>query len=68
MSGVCPMPITDKRLAEIQSIADEDIDVSDIPEADASFFQRASLVSPRAATPGTAIPTGPVICVGANDS
>ncbi len=35
------MPITDKRLAEIAAIPDEDIDTSDIPEADASFFARA---------------------------
>lgn len=41
------MPITDKRLAEIQSIADEDIDTSDIPEADASDFHRARRVPPR---------------------
>jgi superfamily II DNA or RNA helicase len=51
------MPITDKRLAEIQSIADEDIDTSDIPEADASFFQRAKRVSHRSATATSAIPT-----------
>lgn len=41
------MQITEKRLAEIQSIADADIDTSDIPEADGRFFQRARRVPPR---------------------
>lgn len=36
------MPITDKRLAEIAAIPDADIDTSDIPEGDASFFARAA--------------------------
>jgi len=43
-------PDADRRLAEIRSIADEDIDTSDIPEADVSFFRRAKRVLPRAAT------------------
>ncbi len=42
-------PDADRRLAEIGSIADEDIDTSDIPEADASFFKCAKRVLPRAA-------------------
>ena len=35
------MSISKKRLAEIEAIQDEDIDTSDIPEADASFFKAA---------------------------
>jgi hypothetical protein len=54
------MPITDKRLAEIAAIADEDIDTSDIPEADASFFARAKRKLPSSMNLGSgraAIPT-----------
>ncbi len=40
------MPISKKRLAEIAAIADEDIDTSDIPEADEEFFKKAKLVVP----------------------
>jgi hypothetical protein len=40
------MTITDKRLAEIMAIKDEDIDTSDIPEADEAFFARARRVPP----------------------
>jgi len=47
----------DKRLAEIKSIADEDIDTSDIPEADASFFERARWVLPQEPTSIAATPT-----------
>jgi hypothetical protein len=50
------MLITDKRLAEIQAIADADIDTSDIPEADANFFQRARRLPPLAPTPATPLP------------
>ena len=35
------MPISTKRLAEIAAIADDDIDTSDIPEADEAWFQDA---------------------------
>ena len=38
------MPISIKRLAEIESINEEDIDTSDIPEVDESFFRAAQLV------------------------
>jgi superfamily II DNA or RNA helicase len=40
------MPISKERLAEIAAIADEDIDISDIPEAGEAFFERAKLVLP----------------------
>ena len=40
------MPISDKRLAEIAAIADEDIDTSELPEADESWFKGAKLVMP----------------------
>ena len=35
------MPISTKRLAEIAAIADDDIDTSDVPEADEAWFQDA---------------------------
>jgi superfamily II DNA or RNA helicase len=38
------MPISDKRLAEIMAIRDEDIDTSDIPEATEADFRRARIV------------------------
>ena len=41
------MPISQERLAEIESIADEDIDTSDIPEADEAWFKSAKLVIPQ---------------------
>ena len=37
---------TRKRLAAIAAIADEDIDTSDIPEADEAWFARAKLIVP----------------------
>lgn len=40
------MTISKKRLAEIEAIKDTDIDTSDIPELDASFFETAKLVVP----------------------
>ena len=42
------MSISTKRLREIESIQDEDIDYSDIPEADESFWRRAELRMPQA--------------------
>jgi hypothetical protein len=36
------MAITDKRLGEIQAIPDSAVDTSDIPEAGAEFFDRAT--------------------------
>ena len=51
------MSITDKRLAEIMAIKDEDIDTSDIPEADEAFFARARRVPPQLANPAPAIPS-----------
>jgi superfamily II DNA or RNA helicase len=55
------MSITDKRLAEIMAIKDEDIDTSDIPEADEAFFARARRVPPLLAKAArAAIPT---VCV-----
>ncbi len=42
------MSISKKRLTEIEAIRDEDIDYSDIPEADESFWRRAELQMPRA--------------------
>ena len=40
------MSILAKRLREIESIQDKDIDYSDIPEADESFWRRAELQMP----------------------
>lgn len=40
------MPISKKRLAEIAALPDENIDTSDIPEVDQSFFKTAKLVMP----------------------
>ena len=40
------MPISKERLAEIEAIADEDIDTSEIPEAGEDFFKKARLVAP----------------------
>ena len=40
------MPISQKRLGEIAAIADEDIDTSEIPEADGAWFEGAKLVLP----------------------
>src|SRR5260370_37580553 len=48
MNGNTSMPISKKRLAEIAAIADEDIDTSDIPEADEEFFKKARLIMPGA--------------------
>ena len=41
------MSISKKRLTEIEAIRDEDIDYSDIPEADESFWRRAELQMPQ---------------------
>ncbi|MGH9340195.1 MAG: BrnA antitoxin family protein [Acidobacteriota bacterium] len=40
------MSISKKRLKEIEAIKDKDIDYSDIPEADESFWRRAELHMP----------------------
>lgn len=40
------MNISAKRLQEINSIPDESIDTSDIPELDANFWEKAKLVEP----------------------
>lgn len=40
------MPVSRKRLAEIAAIADEDIDTSEISEADEAWFEGAKLVLP----------------------
>ena len=50
------MPISQKRLGEIAAIADEDIDTSDIPEADEAWFEGAKLVL----SPGGENTAGPV--------
>lgn len=41
------MSISPKRLREIEAIKDADIDYSDIPKADESFWRRAELQMPR---------------------
>ena len=41
------MSISKKRLKGIEAIKDEDIDYSDIPELDESFWQRAQLQMPQ---------------------
>ena len=43
------MPISQERLAEIAAIADDDIDTSDIPEADGAWVKGAKLVLPQQA-------------------
>lgn len=40
------MNISAKRLKEIESIPDEDIDTSDIPELDEHFWEKAKLIKP----------------------
>lgn len=60
------MPISEKRLADIVAIADEDIDTSEIPEADETWFKDAKLAIPQGARnapepidgPDTCPPTG----------
>lgn len=51
------MPIPKERLAEIAAIPDTEIDTSDIPEMDESFFATARLVEPPDAA-GKAVPLG----------
>ena len=41
------MPISQKRMTEIAAIADDDIDTSEIPEADEAWFKGAKLVLPQ---------------------
>lgn len=43
------MTVSRKRLGEIGAIADEDIDTSEIPEADSAWFTDASVVLPQQA-------------------
>ena len=50
------MPVSQKRLGEIAAIADDDIDTTDIPEADEAWFEGAKLVRP----PGGESTAGPV--------
>ena len=40
------MTTSKERLAEIEAIRDEDIDTSDIPELDETFFKTARIVIP----------------------
>ena len=40
------MPVSQRRLGETAAIADEDIDTTDIPEADEAWFEGAKLVHP----------------------
>ena len=40
------MPVSNKRLAEIDAIPDAKIDTSDIPEMDKTFFVTAKLNEP----------------------
>lgn len=44
------MTISAERLREIEAIADEDIDYSDIPETDESFWLQAAVRMPDSAT------------------
>ena len=46
MSRESSIPISKQRLSEIAAIADEDIDTSDIPEADEEFFKKAEAIVP----------------------
>lgn len=45
--GLNTMTISEKRLAEIATIPDEDIDYSDIPELDENFWANAELKMPK---------------------
>ena len=45
------MKISKKRLKELASIKDEDIDYSEIPEADEEFWKRAELRIPQPVKP-----------------
>ena len=49
------MPISKKRAAEIDAIADEDIDTTDVPEAGEEFFRKAKLVLPFGSASSTGI-------------
>lgn len=40
------MTISPKRLQELENIPEDNIDTSDIPELDASFWEKAKLVQP----------------------
>lgn len=40
------MPVSKERLAEIEAIPDAEIDTSDIPEMDETFFATAKLILP----------------------
>lgn len=44
------MPITKERLAEINAMPDGQIDTSEIPELDDTFFETARLVLPAGIT------------------
>lgn len=44
------MPISPKRSAEIAAIDDDQIDLTDIPEMPARFFQTAKLIMPTQVT------------------
>ena len=46
-NGSPTMSISKKRLKELEAIKDEDIDYSDIPEADEDFWKRAELRMPQ---------------------
>ena len=47
------MTISKERLAEINAMPDDQIDTSDIPELDESFFEKARLVLPAGMTKKT---------------
>lgn len=58
------MPISEKRLAEIAAIVEEDIDTSEIAEAGEAFFRKAKLVLPRGqSASGVARATVPAVSV-----
>jgi hypothetical protein len=59
MSEDTSMPISDKRLAEIVAIRDEDIDISDIPEATEADFARGRIVRRELPVTGATIPDPP---------
>src|SRR5579884_1389116 len=61
MNGNSSMPISKNRAAEIEAIAENDIDTSDIPEAGEAFFRKAELRLPEHATssrPGAHVAAG----------
>lgn len=50
-------PISDKRLAEIGAIDDDQIDLSDVPEPDEAWFASAKVRTSKGSSAGTERPS-----------